>query len=81
MEELLKKSYQAEVKASSPERGEIEAIVSVFSVPDRVKERVVRGAFANSIAKKKPKGVWMHDWTQPIAKTLEARELQAGDLR
>jgi hypothetical protein len=26
-----------------------------------------------------PKGVWMHDWKTPVAKTLEAKELLPGD--
>lgn len=61
------------------ETGTIEAIVSVFNNVDLGKEKVMPGFFAKSIAKKLPKGVWAHDWTMPIAKTLEARELLAGD--
>ena len=37
------------------------------------------GFFAKSLAAKAPKGVWMHDWSLPVAKTLEARELPPGD--
>ena len=37
------------------------------------------GFFKASLEKKLPKGVWSHDWRQPVAKTLEARELDAGD--
>jgi HK97 family phage prohead protease len=29
--------------------------------------------------RKYPKGVWMHDWSKPVAKTLEARELAPND--
>ena len=36
------------------------------------------GAFSKSLAKRTPKGVWAHDWSQPIAKTLEARETNEG---
>lgn len=79
--ELERKSYEAEVKAIDAQKGVIEAIVSVFTVPDRSGERVVPGAFDKSITRKLPKGVWMHDWKQPIAKTLEARELSPGDLQ
>lgn len=61
------------------EVGTIEAIVSVFNNVDSGKEIVRQGFFAKSIAKKLPKGVWAHDWKQPIAKTLEARELPPGD--
>lgn len=59
--------------------GIIEAIVSVCNNVDSGNEIVRPGFFAKSIEQKLPKGVWAHDWTQPIAKTLEARELKAGD--
>lgn len=64
---------------TTDDTGTIEAIVSVFNNVDLGKEKVMPGFFAKSIAKKLPKGVWAHDWTMPIAKTLEARELLAGD--
>jgi len=63
------------------ETGVIEAIVSVFNNVDSGKEVVRQGFFAKSIAKKLPKGVWAHDWKQPIAKTLEAKELAPGDAQ
>lgn len=61
------------------ETGVIEAIVSVFNNVDSGKEIVRQGFFEKSITKKLPKGVWAHDWKQPIAKTLEAKELPPGD--
>jgi len=61
--------------------GIIEAIVSVFSNVDAGNEKVLPGFFQKSIARKLPKGVWAHDWKQPIAKTLEAKELLPGDYR
>jgi HK97 family phage prohead protease len=61
------------------ETGVIEAIVSVFSNIDSGNEKVMPGFFTKSISKKLPKGVWAHNWDQPIAKTLEARELLPGD--
>lgn len=64
---------------SASDDGEIEAIVSVFGNVDSYNERVMPGAFTKSIARKLPKGVWMHDWSQPVAKTLEARELAPDD--
>lgn len=66
---------------ASAEEGVLEAIVSVFSNTDSYGERVMPGAFTESLGKKLPKGVWMHDWAQPIAKTLEAEELMPGDPR
>lgn len=72
---IERKSYPvADIKVSE-EVGVIEAIVSVFNHVDSGDEIVRPGFFEKSIAKKLPKGVWAHDWKQPIAKTLEAREL------
>ena len=76
----------AEFKATDPAQGIAEMIVSVFGNVDGGNEVVCPGFFAESIAQRrtadgrpKAKGVWGHDWTTPIAKTLDARELYAGD--
>ncbi|NCD40564.1 MAG: HK97 family phage prohead protease [Bacteroidia bacterium] len=60
------------------EKGIVEAYVSIFDNVDLVGDIIKRGAFAESLAKKFPKGVWAHNWDQPIAKTLEAREDEKG---
>jgi HK97 family phage prohead protease len=72
------KSFHSRFKAD-PERGIIEAFVSVYGVRDSYDEIVDFGAFTDSLANKLPTGVWMHDWTKPIARTLEAREVPPGD--
>jgi HK97 family phage prohead protease len=36
------------------------------------------GAFKASLERRTPKGVWAHDWSQPIAKTLSAVETAEG---
>jgi HK97 family phage prohead protease len=59
--------------------GTISAVVSVFNNVDYGNEVVRAGAFSKSLERKLPKGVWMHDWSQPVAKTVEARELLPGD--
>ena len=74
-----RKSYPLADVKSDDETGVIEAIVSVFNNVDHGKEIVRPGFFQKSIDRKLPKGVWAHDWKQPIAKTLEAKELHAGD--
>lgn len=73
--ELKRFTFEAEVKAAEPELGVVEAIVSVFGITDRGRDRMCQGFFVKSLKAKLPKGVWMHDWTQPIAKTLVAKEL------
>lgn len=77
---MERKSFATEV-ATADEQGVLEAIVSVFGNTDTGNDIVVAGAFEKSLAKRTPKGVWAHDWTTPVAKTLEARELKAGDVR
>jgi HK97 family phage prohead protease len=77
---IERKTYPiADLKVADGEAGIIEAVVSVFSNVDSGKEKVMPGFFTKSIEKKLPKGVWAHDWKQPIAKTLEAKELLPGD--
>ena len=68
-------------KTLDASEGIVEAIVSVFNNTDGANERVLPGAFAKSLKRKLPKGVWAHDWKSPVAKTLEAEELLPGDAR
>lgn len=80
--ELQHKAFPVSAfKVLDTEQGLIEAVVSVFNNVDVVNERVLPGAFAKSLSRKLPKGVWMHDWNQPVAKTLAAEEVLAGDPR
>ena len=72
------KNFSIEIKAKDEEKGIIEAYVSIFGNIDMAKEIIDQGAFKESLAKKLPKGVWAHNWDQPIAKTLEAREDEKG---
>lgn len=76
--EIKHKSTPIHFKASG-EEGVIEAIVSVFGNVDSYGEAVMPGAFAKSLANKLPKGVWAHEWSDPICTTIEARELMPYD--
>lgn len=77
---IERKAYPvANLKVADEQQGVIEAVVSVFNNVDHANEKVLPGFFAKSIERKLPKGVWAHDWKQPIAKTLEAKELLPGD--
>jgi HK97 family phage prohead protease len=73
------KTFKVASLTTEPEAGIIEAIVSVFNNVDRTKDVIRQGFFQKSLERKLPKGVWMHDWKQPVSKTLEARELGPGD--
>jgi len=74
---IERKSYPI-AGLKTDDTGIIEAIVSVFNNVDSGNEIVRPGFFKKSIEKKLPKGVWAHDWKQPIARTLEAEELLPG---
>lgn len=57
---------------SRGDKGEFEAVVSVFGNTDYQGDRVVRGAFAHSLAKWHQSGdpipiIWSHDWGNPHA--------------
>ena len=70
-----------EIKVIDEEKGIIEAYVSIFGNVDSYGEIVDKGAFSESIKNhfpRYPKGVRDHDWTQPIAKTLEIKEDERG---
>lgn len=76
------KGLQArDIKVVDAEQGIIEAYVSIFGNVDSYGDVVEKGAFTESINKwfpRFPKGVWAHDWSMPIAKTLEIREDERG---
>jgi len=74
--ELERKQFTANVEPG--DAGEITALVSVFGNIDHVNEKVMPGAFKASLERRTPKGVWAHDWSQPIAKTLSAVETAEG---
>lgn len=61
------------------EEGIVECIVSVFNVEDYGSDVMVKGCFHDSLKVKAPKGVWMHDGTTPVARTLVAKELAPND--
>jgi HK97 family phage prohead protease len=76
-QKTLRVRFHTELKAVKDE-GIIEAYVSIFGNVDSDGDIIVRGAFLESLAKKFPVGCWSHNWDEPIAKTLEAREDEKG---
>jgi len=81
-DEKLERVYHCKAKLINTkedgEKGVIEAYVSVFGNVDSYGDIIEQGAFASSLREKLPVGVWSHDWQQPIAKTLEAKEDSHG---
>jgi len=84
--EIERKTRDVIGKSFDDETGIAEMIVSVFNNVDDGDDVIQPGFFKESLAKRKTstgapkvKGVWAHDWSMPIAKTLEAKELLPGD--
>lgn len=72
---------ESQFKIIDEEKGIFEAYVSVFGNVDSYGEVVEKGAFVEWLALhagRYPKGVWAHDWTEPIIKTLEIGEDDHG---
>lgn len=69
------------VKVLDEESGIVEAFVSGIGNKDSVGDIIQPGAFVRSLGQRNPKGVWAHDWTRPVSKTLEAYEVPKGDAR
>lgn len=67
------------MKVLSEQDGVVETIISVTGIVDNVKDRILPGAYQKTLAKRKPKGVWSHDWDTPVSKTLDVKELLPGD--
>ena len=73
--ELESKQVGVEAKAIDDAEGTVQAVVSVTNIVDNVKDVIEPGAYEQTLGKRVPKGVWSHDTTIPIAKTLSAIEL------
>jgi len=75
-----KSLFGAETKVLTDEgEGIVQAIVSVTGIVDEVKDVIVPGAYAKTLAARKPKGVDAHDWSSPVSKPLDIKELMPGD--
>lgn len=74
-------SVATSFKVIDDTKGIFEAYVSVFGNVDSYGEIVDKGAFVDWLAKypgRYPKGVWSHNWDEPIIKTLEISEDDYG---
>lgn len=71
----------SQFKVVDDEKGIFEAYVSVFGNVDSYGEIVDQGAFKEWLEQyfpRYPKGVWAHNWDEPIIKTIEIREDERG---
>ena len=76
---LESKQAKVEAKALDDGEGMVQAVVSVTNIVDNVNDVIVPGAYKDTLQKRTPKGVWSHDTTVPVARTISAEELQPGD--
>lgn len=79
--EFESKQARVEAKALNDAEGTVEAVVSVTNIVDNVNDVIEPGAYTDTLQKRIPKGVWSHDTTIPVARTLAAIELEPGDKR
>lgn len=75
---LVHKTLGVEATVLDEEQGIVEAFVSGIGNKDSVGDIIQPGAFDTYLKRRKPKGVWSHDWDRPVSKTLEIREVAAG---
>ena len=80
------KSLPVEWKAADDDSGIVEAVVSVFGNVDYGGDRVIKGAFAATLAEWAKSGdpipfIWSHDWNDPnahIGYVTDAKEIAEG---
>lgn len=60
-------------------QGIVTTIISVTGVVDRVNDLIQPGAYEKTLAQRTPKGIWSHDWNEPVSRTLSVKELMPGD--
>lgn len=73
---MERKSIKFEVKSDSS--GVIEGYASRFNEVDRGGDIIVKGAYAETLGRAKPKMLWQHDPSQPIGVWDEASEDETG---
>jgi HK97 family phage prohead protease len=67
------------IKVLDEDEGIVECFVSGIGNKDSVGDIIQPGAFVDSLAHRTPKGVWSHDWSRPVSRTLAINEVGVGD--
>lgn len=80
MERLVRHEVKAVEAGGKESAGEYEALVAVFGNIDTYGDRLIKGAFADSLVTHGyPRQVWSHQWSiPPIGETLKAEETDDG---
>lgn len=62
-------------------KGIVRAIYAVTGVVDEVNDLIIPGAFTRTLASRRVKSVWHHDWKEPVGIVLTIEEWMPGDPR
>lgn len=71
----------AGIKVLDEEHGIVEAFVAGIGNKDSTGDIIQPGAFDDSLKIRTPKGVWSHDWSRWVSKTLDMYQVLPGDPR
>ncbi|MFF4777544.1 hypothetical protein ACFY05_32275 [Microtetraspora fusca] len=74
-------STEAELLTADDETGVVEAIVSVTGVVDDDGDILEPGVYAETLKRRKPKGIFGHDWAKWASRTEAIEEWLPGDPR
>ncbi|MER5482656.1 2'-5' RNA ligase family protein [Streptomyces sp. NPDC002812] len=62
-------------------KGLVRAIYAVTGVVDEVQDLILPGAFGRTLATRRVKPVWHHEWKDPVGSVLDVEEWRPGDPR
>ncbi len=71
----------ATYRRTSNGKGIVRAIYAVTGVVDEVQDLILPGAFARTLARRRVKAVWHHEWKDPVGSVLDVEEWPPGDPR
>ncbi|MFD9248392.1 2'-5' RNA ligase family protein [Streptomyces bottropensis] len=74
-------SPNASARRPPQSKGVVRAIFAVTGVVDEVSDLIIPGAFTRTLASRRVKSVWHHDWKEPVGTVLEVEEWMPGDPR
>ncbi|MEV0487369.1 HK97 family phage prohead protease [Streptomyces sp. NPDC050508] len=74
-------SPNAPLRRPAQTKGVVRAIYAVTGVVDEVADLIVPGAFTRTLATRRVKAAWHHEWKDPVGAVLEAEEWMPGDPR
>ncbi|MGW7090094.1 HK97 family phage prohead protease [Streptomyces sp. NPDC054871] len=71
----------APVRRPTQAKGVVRAIYAVTGVVDEVADLIVPGGFTRTLATRRVKAAWHHEWKDPVGTVLEVEEWMPGDPR